>query len=79
MGYKDKDEYIGDYAPIKQQGPSREKVLDTDYTCRGCSSAVKKFIDMTPDEILGKYLCNCRDRNNELVGPIFPLLQKRAV
>ncbi len=54
-----------------------EKILDTYYACRGCEIKVKKYIDKTPGEMLGKYLCNCRNADNELTGPIFPLYSKR--
>lgn len=49
------------------------KILKVNYECRGCETQVRKYIDMTPDDVLGKYLCNCKDDNGELCGPQFPL------
>lgn len=54
------------------------KILATKQKCRGCNTGVRKYIDTTPDEILGKYLCNCvNPTNGELTGPQFPLMDIR--
>lgn len=54
------------------------RVLTTNYKCRGCNTMVRKYIDTTPDEILGKYLCNCvSEWNGELCGPQLPLMEVR--
>lgn len=49
------------------------RIVDTNLKCTGCKSQVKKYIDRTPEEVLGKTLCNCKDIKGELTGPRFPL------
>lgn len=49
------------------------RIVGTNLKCTGCKSQVKKYIDRTPEEVLGKTLCNCKDEKGELTGPRFPL------
>ena len=49
------------------------RIINTELTCTGCKTKVRKYIDRTPDEMLGKTLCNCVDQRGELTGPRFPL------
>ena len=49
------------------------RIIQTNLTCLGCKSKVRKYIDRTPEELLGKTLCNCRDERGEATGPRFPL------
>lgn len=51
------------------------KVTNTNYKCRTCGSMVMKFINSTPDELVGKYMCLCTDDKAYPVGPQFPLYE----
>jgi hypothetical protein len=51
------------------------RVIETNLTCGGCKSKVRKYIDRTPEEMLGKTLCKCVDNKGELTGPRFPLFE----
>lgn len=55
------------------------KIVATNSFCRGCKTMARKYIDRTPGEILGKYLCNCVDDNNEATGPVFPLFEAKVL
>lgn len=48
-------------------------VSDTNYKCRGCNSTVRKLVDSTPENFVGKYLCKCINSSGESTGPQFPI------
>lgn len=61
---------------LTQRYPSSNKrVSYTNYKCRNCSTMVIKYINTTPDEFIGKYLCLCVNSEGDPVGPQFPLYE----
>lgn len=54
---------------------SQTRMLSTNYKCRGCNTMIVKYINTTSEQLVGKFLCLCTNKQGDPIGPQFPLYE----